>query len=83
MILQNAEESPLFYFFDSALSEALQECHQLIGRAVSGRPSVERFRLSECFFFQFEAGVEINLCCIHSLMAKPQRDDGTINAALQ
>jgi hypothetical protein len=34
VILQNAEEPPLFYFFDSALSEALQERHQLIGRAV-------------------------------------------------
>ena len=83
MILQNAEEPPLFYFFDSALSEAVQECHQMIGRAVSGRPSVERLGFGERLFFEFEAGVEINLSRIHSFMSEPQRDDGAINAALQ
>jgi hypothetical protein len=83
VILQKTEESPLSYFFDSALSEALQEGHQLIGWAVSGRPSVEGLGLGERLFFQFKAGVKVNLRCVHSLMAKPQRDDGTINAALQ
>jgi hypothetical protein len=83
VILQNTEESPLFYFFDSALLEALQERHQLIGRTVSRRPSVERLGFGERLFFEFEAGVEINLRCVHSFMSEPQRDDGTINAALQ
>ena len=83
MILQNAEESPLFYFFDSALSEALQERHQLIRRAVSGRPSVEGLGLGERLFFEFEAGAELNLCRVHSFVSEPQRDDGTIHTGLE
>jgi hypothetical protein len=83
VILQNTEESPLFYFFDSALLEVLQERHQLIGRTVSRWPTVERLGFGERLFFEFKTGVEINLRCVHSLMTQPQRNDGTINAALQ
>ncbi len=83
MILQKIEESPFFCFLDSALSEALQECHQLIGRTISGRPPIEGFGFGERFLLQFKAGVEINLRCIHALMTKPQCNDGAIDAALQ
>ena len=82
-ILQSIEESPLFYFFDSALSEALEERHELIRRAVSGRPAVKWFGFGERLFFQFEAGVKVNLRCVHPFMAQPQRDDGAVNATLQ
>ena len=61
MILQNTEESPLFYFFDSTLSETLQERHQLIRWAVSRRPSIEGLSFCKRLFFELEAGVEINL----------------------
>lgn len=65
MILQNTEESPHFYSFDSALSEALKERHHLIGRAVSGRPSVEGLGLGERLFFEFETGMEVNPACLN------------------
>ena len=79
----NIEESPRFYFFDSALSEALQEGHQLFGWPVSTWLAKEWLGFGKRLFFEFEAGMEINLRCAHSLMSKPEGDDGTIHAALE
>jgi len=83
VILQKHEESPLFCFPDSALSEALQKGHQLLGRAVSARSAVKGFCLGECLFFEFKTRMKINLRRVHSFVPEPQSDDGTINAALE
>ena len=80
---QKPKESPHFGVGGSALSKALEEGKELVGRTIAPVSSIERLRFCEGLLLDSKVRVQVHLCRFHMLMAEPQGDHLAIHAALK
>jgi hypothetical protein len=71
---QKPKESLHFGVGGSALSKALKEGKELVGRTIVPVASIERLRFCEGLLLDSKVRVQVHLCRFHMLMAEPQGD---------
>ena len=63
-------------------SERFEECQEFVTRSISSTRLVNRLCQSHRPFFQFDIGVDVDLCRLNRFMAQPKGDNRSVHTAL-
>lgn len=79
---REAKECGRFVAFVSALSEALQECEEMVVGLVAAQPDVGRVGPCQSLLLELHVGLKIDGGGFDRLVAQPQSDDRAVDAVL-
>ena len=63
-------------------SERFEECQEFVTRSISSTRLINRLCQSHRPFFQFDIGVDVDLCRLNRFMAQPKGDNRSVHTAL-